>query len=275
MSLTVFAVVLFAALLHATWNAIVKMAGDKLLTTILVAGSAAAVSAVALPFLPQPAPASWPHLAISTILQIGYYLLVAGAYRAGDLSRVYPIMRGTAPLIVAIVSGLVLAEAIGVFGWAGIALISAGILSLALAGTGRAGTGFALANAVVIAGYTLVDGAGVRASGAPAAYTLWLFVLTGTPLVIWAIVARRRDFVALLRTDLPFAFIGGLGTLISYGLALWAMTLAPVPLVAALRETSILWGTAIAGIFLRERIGPSRLVAIALVAMGAAILRLA
>ena len=264
MSLTVFAVVLFAALLHAGWNAIVKGAGDKLLTTVLVAGCGAGVSAIALPFLTQPAPESWPYLGVSAVLQIGYYLLVANAYRVGDMSRVYPIMRGTAPLIVVVISAVLLNEVVPLPGWAGIALISAGIMSLAfvgIPGTPRAaGTGFALANAVVIAGYTLIDGAGVRVSGSAVAYTLWLYVLTGVPLVVWALIARRTAFVTLARTEFHLGLIGGLATLISYGLALWAMTLAPIPLVAALRETSILWGTAIVGLVLRERDrpGPAR-----------------
>ena len=279
MTLTVFAVVLFAALLHATWNAIVKGGDDKLLMTILVAGCAGGIAAIALPFVPQPAPASWPYLAVATVLQVGYYILVANAYRTGDMSRVYPVMRGTPPLIVVIVSAVFLNEVVSLPGWAGIALISAGILSLAVftgRGTlGAAGTGFALANALVIATYTLVDGTGARASGSPIAYALWLCILTAVPLLGWALTARRADFIALVRTEFHFGLIGGLGTLTSYGLALWAMTLAPIALVAALRETSILWGTAIAGLVLRERIGPSRLVAVGLIALGAIILRLA
>lgn len=278
MDLHVFAVVLFAALLHAGWNAIVKGAGDKLMTTVLVAGAAAAVAAAALPFLPQPAPASWPFLAASAVLQVGYYVLLANAYRVGEMSSMYPLMRGTAPLLVAIISAAILGETLAPAGWAGIALVSAGILSLAFHGRrtpGAAGTGFALANALVIASYTLIDGHGVRLSGAAAGYTLWLFVLTGTPLVAWALIRRRTALLSRLRAELHLGLIGGIGTLVSYGLALWAMTLAPVALVAALRETSILWGTAIAALVLRERVGGWRLVAVGIIACGAAVLRLA
>ena len=277
MPLSVFGIVLFAALLHASWNAIVKLAPDKLLTTILVAAAAAVISALALPFLAQPARESWPFLAASTVLQVGYYLLVARAYRGADMSQAYPLMRGTAPLIVALVSRFWLGEQLSLAATGGVALICGGVLSLALGARGTSGKGVraALLNAVVIAGYTLVDGAGVRASGAPAAYTLWLNLLSGAPLLVWVLAARWRSFIPYARAHLPLGVVGGLGTLTSYGLALWAMTYAPVAVIAALRETSILFATAIAVFVLRERLTIGRILAALLIAAGAGVLRLA
>jgi len=252
--IAVFATVLFAAALHAAWNAIVKGADDKLLTTVLVAAGGVLIAVTALPFLPQPALASWPFIAGSTGFQAVYLVLVARTYRHADMSQAYPLMRGTAPLL------------------------CAGILALAvggLRGGGRAGVVAALLNAVVIASYTLIDGAGVRRSGSPAAYVLWLNLFSGAPLVVWALIARRRALATYARRHWAAGLAGAVGTTASYGLALWAMTQAPVPVVAALRETSIVFGVAISGLLLRERVGPERIMAACAIAAGAAILRLA
>jgi drug/metabolite transporter (DMT)-like permease len=276
MSLFVFCVILFSAALHAVWNAIVKGGSDTLLTTILVASSAAAVGLVALPFLPPIGAAAWPYLGISAVLEISYYTLLAAAYRNADMSRAYPLLRGTPPLLVALVSSLFLGTAISLPGWLGVALVSAGLLSLTLGsnkGDSR-GIGFAMVNALVIASYTLVDSFGVRNSASPATYTMWIFVLTGAPLAVWALL-RRPGFLAYARRNWHLGLAGGLGTLISYGLVLWSMTMAPVALVAALRETSILFGTAIAALVLKEHVTRTRLVGVLIIAVGAIALKLA
>lgn len=277
MSTTVFAIVIAAALLHASWNALVKSAGDKLLTTIMVAAAAAMLSAALLPFLPVPAPASWPYAAVSVQLQIAYFLLIARTYQMADMSQAYPLMRGTAPLIVALVGVFQKDDALSPAAWAGVMGICVGILSIAVGNKleDRKGIYLALLNALVIAGYTLIDGAGVRRSGAPAAYTLWLFVLTGTPLTLGALALKRSHLISYFGRHWRVGIAGGIGTTASYGLALWAMTVAPIAVVAALRETSILFGTVIAGLVLREHIGPRRLMAACIIACGAAILRLA
>lgn len=278
MPIAVFATVLFAAALHAAWNAIVKGADDKLLTTVLVAAGGVLIAVTALPFLPQPALASWPFIAGSTGFQAVYLVLVARTYRHADMSQAYPLMRGTAPLLVALASGLFLGAPLSAGGWLGVGVICAGILALAvggLRGGGRAGVVAALLNAVVIASYTLIDGAGVRRSGSPAAYVLWLNLFSGAPLVVWALIARRRALATYARRHWAAGLAGAVGTTASYGLALWAMTQAPVPVVAALRETSIVFGVAISGLLLRERVGPERIMAACAIAAGAAILRLA
>jgi len=277
MPISVFAVVLFAAVLHASWNAIVKSGGDKLLTTVLVTASASVLAVCTLPWLHQPDPASWPFIAASAVLQVLYFILVARTYQVADMSQTYPLMRGTAPLLVAIVSAVVFGGSLSVMMWIGVAVICCGILSMAVrirAGD-RRGLQLAFLNAGVIAGYTLIDGIGVRRSGAPAAYTLWIFLLGGLPLAAWAIAARRDSIVPYARRNWHFGLIGGAGTLASYGLALWAMTLAPIAVVAALRETSILFGTIISGLVLKEQVGFTRAAAACIIALGAAVLRLA
>lgn len=280
MSGTVVLVVLFAALMHASWNAVVKSEGDKFLNTVVVVTSAGLIAAACLPFLPAPARESWPFLAASGVAQVIYLALVAAAYRSGDMSQAYPIMRGTAPLIVAVASGPLIGEVLSLQKWAGIALICAGVLALALESRRRVGanpatTAFALINAVVIASYTLIDGLGVRHSGAPAAYTMWVFVLNAVPLLVWTLIMRRGELWPHFVKRTRLATIGGVGTLGSYGLALWAMTMAPVAAVAALRETSILFAVAISAFILKERVGPKRLAAVALIAAGAAVMRIA
>jgi drug/metabolite transporter (DMT)-like permease len=279
MTTSVVLIVLLSALIHASWNALLKAADDKLLNTIMVAGGCGLIGALALPFLSAPSPESWPYLAASAVLQIVYFILLAAAYRHGDMSSAYPVMRGTAPLLIAMASGPLIGEILPAARWAGIALISGGVISLAfergdLLLRSRAAIGFALANAVVICAYTMVDGIGVRASGSPVAYTLWIFVLASTPLVLWALAARRADFTRLVRRRYRAGLIGGLGTAGSYVLALWAMTLAPVAAVAALRETSILFVLIISVVVLKERPTRRRLVSGLVIAGGAVLIRL-
>jgi drug/metabolite transporter (DMT)-like permease len=275
MSLFVFVIVLSAALLHATWNAIVKASGDKSLTMTMVTTAAAALSAALLPFLRVPTSASWPFAIASAICQIAYFLLVARTYQFADMSQAYPLMRGAAPLIVALASMFQVGDAISLTGWVGVVAICLGISSIALGSNpkDRNGVYLALLNALVIAAYTLIDGTGVRRSGTPTAYTLWVFLLTGVPLAFWAVTTKRTKFLAYLRKHWHMGIAGGIGTTASYGLALWAMTLAPVAVVAALRETSILFGIIIAGVVLKEPIGARRVVAACVIACGGAILR--
>ena len=277
MSLTVFLLVLMAAALHAGWNAIVKGAADKTASAVAICVAAALIAAGLLPFVAQPARESWPFIAGSVALQTVYYMLVAAAYRRTDMSQAYPVMRGGAPMIVAVLSGLKFAEVLPPLGWVGVALISGGIASLAALGRGgsRQGLAFAALNACVIATYTICDGFGVRRSGAPVGYTLWIFLMTAPPVLIWAYWQRGAVLAGQIAARWRDGVIGGLGTMISYGVALWAMTLAPVAMVAALRETSILFATLISALILRERVGPGRVAAVGVIACGAAVLRLA
>lgn len=271
--------VLFGAALHATWNAIIKAGSDTLLDTILVTCGAASIAALALPFAPLPEKASWPYLAASVAIHFAYFTLVALAYRTGELSYAYPIMRGSAPPLTAVVAAVIVREPMSLGAWLGIALISAGILTLT-GDSWRSGRlhfatcGFGLLNAIVIVAYTLVDGIGVRLSGNAWSYILWLFVLIPFPLLGLVLLTRPRAFVTQLHTRWKPGFLGGVCTTSSYGLALWAMTLAPIALVAALRETSVIFGTVFASLFLKERFGLVRYLAAGAVVAGAVAIKL-
>lgn len=281
MTPTVVAVVLCGALLHAVWNALVKGGRDPFFGSVLVASGAALLSLPLLPILAQPAAASWPYLAASTVIHFAYYGLLAAAYRHGDMSHAYPLMRGSAPLLVAAASVPLLGEHLSPVQYAAVACISGGILSLWFATTpvaakarGRA-TAFALLNALVIAVYTLIDGIGARASGAPAAYVMWLHVMSAIGLLAWCALRCPRQLRDYALQHWRIALLGGAGTLGAYGLALWAMTVAPLAAVAALRETSILFAALIAKFFLGERIGRKRALAITAIAAGAVLMRIA
>ena len=276
MSLDVFAIIMLGAALHATWNAVVKGGDNKLLTTCMIASIASLIAATVIPFLELPAKESWPFIGASVILQVVYFVLVASTYRIADMSQTYPIMRGTAPLLVATASVGLLSESLSSFAWLGIAIICIGILSMAAAPSigQRKGMLLALVNAAVIASYTLIDGVGVRKSGAPAAYTLWIFLLTGLALAVWAFAVRRREFCRYLARHWRPGVIGGFGTVVSYGLALWAMTAAPMATVSALRETSILFGVVISALVLKEQLTRRRIMAACIIAGGAMLLRL-
>ena len=271
-------VVLLGAALHATWNVLVKSSTDKALDIGLVVAGSALLSLVAVPLLPLPAEASWPMLAASGVIHQVYFTLVAAAYRSGDMSLAYPLMRGTPPVIVAVLANLLLGEQLGPGGWAGVAMVSGGVLATAFNRRGPPSwrtVGFALANALVIVAYTLVDGVGARRSGHAIAYTLWVFLLTAAlllPMLAWW---RGPDLARHLRARWHVGLGGGMCTLGSYAVALWAMTQAPIALVSALRETSILFGVALAALLLRERPGGVRLAGVGLITLGAVALRLA
>ncbi|MBM7049493.1 MULTISPECIES: EamA family transporter [Rhizobium] len=277
MSFDVIALVLFGALLHATWNAIIKAGTDKSLDAALVSAGGAVAALPLLPFLPLPASAAWPFIGASAILQFAYFQLVAAAYRAGDIGLVYPLMRGVAPLIIVSTSSFILKETLSGGALIGTMTICAGILTLAFEARkgSRRAIMLALANAVVIATYTYVDGIGARISGNSISYTLWMSLLPPVLLFAWAISQRGVNAVAAhIRYNWWRGLIGGGGSIISYGLALWAMTKAPVAMVAALRETSILFALVISVVVLKERSSIWRYVAGAIIAAGVLVLRL-
>ncbi|MBX3652467.1 MAG: EamA family transporter [Burkholderiales bacterium] len=280
MSLQVLLLVLLSALLHAAWNTMIRGAGNRTLDTVLVVAGAGAIMLALLPFLPLPAAASWPYVIASGAIHVGYFLLVAGAYRHGELSYVYPLMRGTAPALSAIAAALLLAEVPALQGWLGVALICGGVLLLAgdalrKAAPRGSATQFALGTAGVVVIYTLVDGVGVRLSGNAAVYTGWVFLLTALPLTAIFLLRDRPATLAYARQHWRRGLFGGACTLASYALALWAMTQAPIALVAALRETSVVFGTLLAATLLHERISALRWAAVLVVAAGAVAIKLA
>ena len=289
LTLPVTLIVLFGALLHASWNALVKSSTDKSLDTALihVLGGAVALPLVWLAGLPPPA--SLPYLAASIIIHIGYYIALAGAYKHGDLGLTYPIMRGLAPLLVALASGIVIGEELSRLGWLGVAGISSGVLLVGLSravfaqGAHRAALGFALSNAVIIAIYTVVDGLGVRVAadhgGSALQYVATLFLIDGFPYFLFVMSQRkpqqRTDAWTYMRRRWPLALLGTLASLGSYGIALWAMTQAPVATVAALREVSVLFAALLGAVFLKEAFGLQRGAGTLLIVTGVAALRLA
>jgi drug/metabolite transporter (DMT)-like permease len=273
-SLSLTLAVLGAALLHAGWNALVRASADKQLDSIAVAAGGGALAALALPWMAAPAAASWPWLAASTVVHIVYFAFVAGAYRYGELSYVYPIMRGGGPMIVAAVGVLAFGE---ILPWAetlGVVMICVGILGFAAGAHDRRATAFALANAVVIAAYTLIDAQGARLSEAPVAYTFWFFLLNAFAVGGFGMLSRGMAVPRYVVRYWPRALVGGVCLLGAYSVALWAMTRAPVALVAVLRETSVIFAAAIGALVLKEKFTRRRLVATGAVLAGLLALRL-
>ncbi len=246
--------VLGAALLHAAWNALIKSGREPLLDTALIALGGTLVALPLLPLVRPPDPAAWPYLAASVAVHLAYYTALAGAYKAGDLSHGYPILRGTAPLLVAAASVFWFHEALSPAAWAGVLLICGGVLSLGMAGGGasRGVTGWALLNALVIALYTLADGTGVRLAGGAGGYVVWLFLFQGLPFGLAVLAMRRGEFLGHAARHWPRGLAGAVLSGLSYGIALWAMTRAPVSVVAALRETSVIFASLIGAWFLGE-----------------------
>jgi len=280
----VFAAVLLGALLHAGWNALIKSGTDKSLDTALIhtLGVGIAVPIVAMVGLPRPE--SWPYLATSIVIHLGYYIALAGAYKHGDLGLTYPVMRGAAPLLVALASGPFVGETLSLQAWASVVAVCAGVAAVGLSpralghGNPSKALRFAFANAAIIAVYTVVDGIGVRQSGNAAAYVATLFLFDGLPylaLVMWQRRAARRESFAYMAGRWKLALLGGAASMASYGIALWAMTRAPVASVAALRETAVLFAAVIGVVWLRESFGLLRALGTLLIVGGVVGLRLA
>jgi len=277
LSWSVVGAVLFGALLHASWNALVKSSSDKDLDMALIhlIGSFIAIPLVAL--VGWPKAEAWPYIAASVLIHIGYYLALTGAYRHGELGLTYPLMRGVAPLLVALSATSALGETLSPLAWAGVIGISAGVLVLGLnrhALEAPKAVGFALANAVIIAIYTVIDGLGVRASGNALQYIATLFLLDGWPFALLMFATRGHALGRYARQRWPIATIGACASLGSYGIALWAMTLAPVATVAALRETSVLFAVLLGSWFLKEHFTPRRVVGACTIVGGVIALRL-
>jgi phosphonate utilization associated putative membrane protein len=278
--------VLLGALLHAAWNALIKSGADKPLDTALVHSMGIFIAVPLVMITGLPPLAAWPYMGTSLLIHIAYYIALAGAYKHGDLSLTYPVMRGCAPLLVAMGSATFIGEAISVTAWVGVALLCAGVVTLGLSRPAlrendesrrNKALGFALANAAVIALYTVVDGIGVRVAGNALAYVATLFLFDGIPymlLVLWRRPGQRRVALAYMAGRWRLALIGSAASLGSYGIALWAMTRAPVAIVAALRETSVLFAALIGTLFLREGFGWQRAAGTLIIVAGVVVLRL-
>lgn len=282
MDLFVFLAVLAAALCHAAWNAGLKMRVDPGVAVVILALASGLFALPLMAITGFPGRASWIFLAASVIVHVFYFTALAEAYRSGDLGQVYPIARGAAPLMTAAGSLLVLGEAISGKSLAGILLLTAGVLLLSMPARGgatsaldRRAIGFALLTAAIIATYTLIDGRGAQRSGNPHAYAVAFFVFNGIAMGIVGVVRQRDALTAAIRgTGLLVPFGAGVLSFVSYWVALWAMTKAPIALVAALRETSVLFAAVLSVVLLKEKVAASRIVAAVLVVAGLVLMRL-
>jgi len=276
MSISVIGLALFAAILHASWNAFLRSGADRFWTmTVMTLAMTVAAIPVAL-FLPLPAIEAWPYLVGSALFQLAYGLLLVAAYRQGELGQVYPIIRGSAPLLVTL-GGLIFAgDVLLPLAMFGVSCIVLGIMLLAL-GKARASSSsmlYALATGVSIAGYSTVDAVGIRISGDTGAYIAWVFVLPGILLAIAFCVMRGPLRIDLRSRETVKTIGGGFVSLVSYGAVLLAYSMAPAGPVSALRETSVVFAVLIGWLFLGEMLSAKRIAACLVVAAGAILIGL-
>jgi drug/metabolite transporter (DMT)-like permease len=280
MSAAVALAVLFAASCHAAWNAIVRVGGDKIVSITLVVSAAGLLAVPMLFFFPLPPAAAWPYLIASAVIHAGYNSALAMSYHHGEFTKVYPLLRGSAPLTTLIVSLIFLNEAVTGSEIIGIVVLALGIMALTLEGGWRVllaspqAVSYAAATSLCITAYTLADGLGARLADSAHQYVAWLFVLDMLPMLLGVMILKRRMFLAAARSKWPAGLAGGALSLIAYWIAIWAMTVAPIPLVAALRETSILFALVIGMVWLGERVTPVRAGSIVLMLAGLALMRL-
>ena len=276
----VFLAVLFAAACHAGWNALIKVGLDPLSTTTLISLGAGLVALTLVPLVGMPASAAWPWLIASVIVHLCYFASLIESYRTGDLGQVYPIARGSAPLMTAAATTVFIGEKLSLIGWTGILSLVAGVLLLSarggreLAEVDRRAIGFALFTALTICAYSVVDGIGGRLSANPNAYSLWLFIGIAVVMLPYAIYRDGPDVIPAMRRFWRRGLAGGALQLLSYGIAIWAMTAAPIAIVATLRETSVLFGAVIAVVVLKEPLRAARIVAACLIVCGLILIRL-
>jgi len=275
----VFFAVLFGAACHAGWNALLKIRLEPLAAMALIAIMSAIVVLPVMVFLPVPPLAAWGWLIASVIFHLGYFIGLTKAYAAGDMGQVYPIARGTAPLLTALASTLLLGEVVGLFGWLGILILVSGVFLLSLRGGrnlhfDRRAVAFALFTAVTICGYSVVDGLGARAAGNAHVYTAWLFLLDGLMMLVFVLLRRGAPVLRVFTGFWKEGLLGGALSLASYWIAIWAMTVAPIALVAALRETSVLFGSLIAVVVLKEPLHRARIIAALMIVGGLVLIRL-
>lgn len=269
--------VLLSALMHAGWNYLVKASSNRFLDTVALTLAGSLVSACLLPFVPLPAPESWPWMGLTLIVHAAYFLVLIKTYSHADLSIAYPLMRGTAPVLVALAAPL-FGEALSPGVLIGVTLIGAGITLPVWFGfrhgkVATAGIAYAFGNAFIIAAYTFFDGIGARLSGSAVAYTLWLFFLNAWSILAIAVWHHRDGVLIHLRRRWAPALAGSVLTVGSYGIVLWAMTVASIPAVAALREVSVIFAALFGTFLLREHMGRWRTIGAMLVALGAASIR--
>lgn len=280
MSGWVFIAVIAAAGLHALWNALVKGGADKALNMGAVVIGHLPLALVAIGISPLPTVESLPYLFAGLALHFGYQWFLLRAYQLGDLTQVYPIARGSAPLMVALFSVLVLGVHLQGMELLAVAIIGTGIISLALV---RHADGLRNGNAAVlalitglfIATYSLVDGLGARLSGNSLGYFGWIAAGNAVIMTLYLGFTAPQTLRAVPRKGLPVSLIGGSASFVAYALVTWAFTQAPIALVTALRETSIIFALLIGVLFLKERLNLIKVVSTMTTLLGAVLLRFA
>ncbi len=280
MTLTVFVAVIGAALLHASWNALIKSGPDKRAAMAAVMLGHMPLAALVIPFVPLPATASLPYLGAGILLHAGYQFFLLHSYRIGDLTQVYPIARGSAPLIVGLVSVLVLGVHLAPVEILGITIIGAGVLSLALVrradGLRNArAAAMALTTGGFIAAYSLVDGLGARLAGTSLGFYSWLAIGNGLIILTYLLLVSPRALRDVATRGRWVFVIGGGASFVAYALVTWAFTQAPIALVTALREVSIIFALLIGVVFLKERLDLARVFATMTTLLGVILLRFA
>ncbi|MEZ5995288.1 MAG: DMT family transporter [Hyphomonadaceae bacterium] len=267
------AAALTSAIVHASWNAVLKGGADRVTDSFLIAIAGLVSGAILIGFLGAPVAAAWPYIALSVAIHLLYWLSLFKSYDLGDLSHIYTLARGSAPLLVALGAAAAAGEVPPPLKALGIALVSAGVLAVGVSPHAplRA-TLWALGCGLCIASYSLVDALGARVGGDAVQYVGWQMALQSLPMMVFAFTRRGRR----LFTDAAVAPWRGLAvgviSFAGYGLVLWAQTFAPIAQVTALRETSVVWGALIAFLFLRERLGARRWAGAAIVAAGAGLI---
>ena len=267
---------LLAAFLHAGWNALVKSSSDRLLVLSAVALMQSATGALMILFVPPPAPSSWPMIILSTLFHYLYYTFLYQAYRFGDLSQIYPLARGLAPVLVAVGAAIFANEILPVLSILGVIIASIGIASIAFLHESSLKNNlpallFATGTGIIIAGYTVADGIGVRLSGSPFGYIAWLFFLE-FPIVMFVFFRRRKRLMASWKLEWKH-FVGtGLSSVFAYGIVIYAVAYAPMAAISALRETSVIMAALIGTLVLGERPWEQRVAAAVFVASGVALI---
>lgn len=279
MTADVFFAVLLAALLHAGWNALIKTGLDRFLSIGLLSFGTGVISLACLPFVAVPQGITWVWILLSVALHTGYKLFLVRAYNAGDFGQVYPLARGSAPLVTTLGGALLLGEYLSPLVFASIVVMCLGITLMSL----RGGSGLsrlnsvavanALATSLFISAYTLTDGVGGRSAATASSYTVWLFLIDGFAMGLFVLAVRGRAGVEAMRPEWRTGLLTGALCLAAYWIAIWAMTKAPIGAVAALRETSILFAIAISTVFLKERLSAWRIAAACLILAGVVGLR--
>ncbi len=265
--------VLSAAALHAGWNAVIKIRSDRLVAMAVVTLFGSVASAAVLPFIPPPAPEAWPLLALTIVLHTAYHLFLPLAYDRGDLGQVYPIARGSAPLLVTLGAFVFAGETVHGIALSGILCLTAGVMALTFdpnyGGAKSPGAVLmALATGAIIASYTVVDGLGARQAGSALGFAAWLTFGDGLLTLAIVLLLRGRSVLAVAKTYTGSALLGGTMQVSAYWIVVWALTLAPMGLVSALRETSVLFAALISTFLLREGLSAWRFVSTALVTLG-------